>query len=269
MRLDRPATRWQLGITSALLYTLAFNVIFFAQELFLVLPKALTPGLRPTLFHNNHTWQGSNPRVGLLQGTGALAILSIGVTCAWLLPRARRGSSAVRLLLIWLAYNGLVQSLLQVIIGAFNPGNDVGMAMSYLRLGAAVKTLAAAAAFAAIAAFSRSLAPRLLSLAEEPADLAGARARSGFVMRVATLPVLAAIVLIIPFRVPRGWIEVALVPVIVSIAGMPWWQLSARRLTDVKAAGRSSAAALGYSLGAVVLLLILFQGVLRPGIRFF
>lgn len=41
---------WKLTVASALLYTLAFNSIFFTQELFLVLPKALTPGLRPTLF---------------------------------------------------------------------------------------------------------------------------------------------------------------------------------------------------------------------------
>jgi hypothetical protein len=71
-----PATpwNWTLTINSALLYALAFNLTFFIQELFLVLPKALTPGLRPTLFHNNHTWQGDNPLANLLQGTGALAI---------------------------------------------------------------------------------------------------------------------------------------------------------------------------------------------------
>jgi hypothetical protein len=48
---------WKLAITSALLYALAFNLTFFIQELFLVLPKALTPGLRPILFHNNHRWR--------------------------------------------------------------------------------------------------------------------------------------------------------------------------------------------------------------------
>ena len=52
---------WRLTIASALLYVLAFNLTFFIQELFLVLPKALTPGLRPTLFHNNHSWQGTSP----------------------------------------------------------------------------------------------------------------------------------------------------------------------------------------------------------------
>src|SRR5271168_1624654 len=41
---------WKLTVNSALLYALAFNLTFFIQELFLVLPKALTPGLRPTLF---------------------------------------------------------------------------------------------------------------------------------------------------------------------------------------------------------------------------
>ena len=65
---------WRLPIASALLYTLAYNLTFFIQELFLVVPKALTPGLRPTLFHNNHTWQGDHPLASLFQGTGALAI---------------------------------------------------------------------------------------------------------------------------------------------------------------------------------------------------
>jgi len=36
---------WKLTSASALIYTLAFNLIFFIQELFLVLPKAFTPGL--------------------------------------------------------------------------------------------------------------------------------------------------------------------------------------------------------------------------------
>jgi hypothetical protein len=65
---------WKQTISSALLYTLAFNLTFFIQELFLVLPKALTPGVRATLFHNSHSWEGENPLTSLFQGTGALAI---------------------------------------------------------------------------------------------------------------------------------------------------------------------------------------------------
>jgi len=37
---------WKQTISSALLYTLAFNLTFLIQELFLVLPKALIPGVR-------------------------------------------------------------------------------------------------------------------------------------------------------------------------------------------------------------------------------
>jgi hypothetical protein len=100
------AWNWRLTICSALLYVLAFNLTFFVQELFLVLPKALTPGLRPTLFHNNHRWEGEHPLASLLQGTGALAILASGVVCALLLRRGRGRSGTARLFLIWMAYNG-------------------------------------------------------------------------------------------------------------------------------------------------------------------
>src|SRR5262245_14742619 len=75
---ERLVSRHQI-LLSLLVYTLAFNVTFFIQELFLVVPKALTPGLRPTLYHNNHNWEGSHPLENLFQGTGALAILISGL----------------------------------------------------------------------------------------------------------------------------------------------------------------------------------------------
>ena len=50
-------------VASALLCALAFNLTFFWQELWLVIPKALTPGLHPILFHNDHDWTGSAPSV--------------------------------------------------------------------------------------------------------------------------------------------------------------------------------------------------------------
>jgi hypothetical protein len=106
---------WKLTISSALLYALAFNITFFIQELFLVLPKALTPGLRPTLFHNNHTWEGENPLASLFQGAGALAIFLAGFACALLLRRGSERSTTRQLFLVWMAYNGFFQSLPQVV----------------------------------------------------------------------------------------------------------------------------------------------------------
>jgi hypothetical protein len=126
--------RWRQTIGSALLYTLAFNLTFFIRELFLVVPKALTPGLRPTLYHNNHLWLGENPLAHLLQGTGALAIFISAIVCTLLLRGDRIHSTTVRLFLLWMAFSGFFQALPQVVIGAFVDNNHVGMALNYLRM---------------------------------------------------------------------------------------------------------------------------------------
>ncbi len=260
---------WRLTITSALLYALAFNLIFFIQELFLVLPKALTPGLHPTLFHNNHRWEGNNPLASLLQGTGALAIFATGVICAFLVKRRVGSTTTARLFLIWMACNGFLQSLPQVVVGSVEPRNDVGMAMDYLRFGAPAKTAAALAALIAIAAVALWLRGPLLSLAQNAGEIADGRARTRFMFRAATLPATAAILLIIPFRVPRNWIEVVAVPVVVTAVGIAWIQAGAWAVTDVKASGNLGSTSIIYASSALLILLLIFQFVLRPGIRFY
>src|SRR5688572_5900654 len=179
--------RWRQTIGSALLYTLAFNLTFFIQELFLVVPKALTPGLRPTLYHNNHRWQGENPIAHLLQGTGALAIFISATVCMVLLERDRIRSATVRLLLVWMAFSGFFQALPQVIIGAFVDNNDVGMAMNYLRMSPQAKLIAAFAALAAMIPIGSWLARHMLRLMPQSVFLTA----------------LLAVPLIIAFRVPR------------------------------------------------------------------
>jgi hypothetical protein len=260
---------WKLSTTSALLYALAFNLIFFIQELFLVLPKAFTPGLRPTLFHNNHRWEGDNPLASLFQGTGALAIFVTGLICAFLLKRGVGRSSSVRFFLIWMAYNGFLQSLPQVVIGSVEPENDVGMAMDYLRLGTPLKAAAALMALIAIAAAALWLRRPLLSLAHSAHDIDSSRARSTFMFRAATVPALTAILLIIPFRVPRNWIEVVAVPVVVTVVGIAWMQAGAWAVEGVQARGASSSKSIAYACSALLILLLLFQLVLRPGVRFY
>ena len=260
---------WTLTINSALLYALAFNLTFFIQELFLVVPKALTPGLRPTLFHNNHSWEGENPLASLFQGTGALAIFFTGVACTLFLRRGLGRSSTVRLFFIWMTYNGFFQSLPQVIIGAISPRNDVGMAMDYLGLATSAKTVAALAALFAIPPTALWLLRPLLSLAEDPACIASARARTGFAFRVATLPALTAILLIIPFRVPRELLEVVILPVVVTVIGIAWLQAGAWRTSGVATVGGARVGSIAYPLGALLVLLLVFQLLLRAGVRFY
>lgn len=260
---------WRLTLTSALLYTLAFNLVFFIQELSLVLAKAFTPGLRPTLFHNNHSWQGDNPLAALLQGTGALAIFLTGLLGALLLRRGTGRSSTARLFLIWMTYSGFLQSLPQVVIGAVEPENDVGMAMNYLQLSATAKTAAALVALAAIPLVSLWLTDPLLNLARPKAQISTARARSRYIFNVATLPALAGILLIIPFRVPRNFVEVVMVPVVVTVIGVAWIQAGAWRVSRANPVASLGAVSIAYPLCAVLILLLVFQLVLRPGIHFY
>jgi hypothetical protein len=264
-----PPWDWKLAITSALLYAFAFDLIFFIQELFLVLPKALTPGLRPILFNNNNRWEGDNPLASLFQGTGALAIFVTGLVCAFLLKRRLDRSSSVRLFLIWMAYNGFLQSLPQVVIGSIEPENDVGMAMDYLHLGIAAKMVAAVVALAAIPVAALSLRGPLFSLAGNPTTIGSARTRTIFMFQVATVPALAAVLLIIPFRVPRNWVEVVAVPVVVTVIGIAWIQAGAWAVSQVKASGTLSSRSIANAFGALLILLLVFQLVLRPGIRFY
>lgn len=259
---------WRLSIASALLYAIAFNLTFFIQELFLVLPKALTPGLHPTLFHNNHHWEGSNPLAYLFQGTGALATVVSGIICALLLRRGRRRSITVRLFLIWMTYNGFFLALPQLVAAAFLPGNDVGLALDYLRVGAIGKTGLALLALCIMPPIALALRRPVLSLATDARQLGSGAARARFLFQTATVPALAAIVLIIPFRIPRGLIEVVVLPVAVTVIGIAWLQAGAWSVIGVTPAEQRTVRVAG-PLIALLLLLIVFQWVLRPGIRFY
>jgi hypothetical protein len=186
-----------------------------------------------------------------------------------LLRRQPERSNTLRLFLIWMAYCGFFMSLPQVVVGAIVPQNDVGMAMDYLGLSVTAKTFVALVALAMIPPLALWLTRQLLSLAESPADVADAKARTRFIFQVATLPALVANVLIIPFRVPREWIEVIIVPAVVTLVGITWMQSGAWRIRDVNAGGRLGERSIAYSFAAAVILLLIFQLVLRPGIRFY
>lgn len=263
------AAGWRPTAASTLLYVLAFNLTFFVQELFLVLPKALTPGLRPTLYHNNHSWEGTNPLASLFQGTGALATLSLGLLCLWLLRRPRQRSDGARLFLFWMAYCGCFMALPQVVIGALSQGSDVGMAMEYLQLGQAARSAAGVLALGLMPLVALQLRRPALELADAPARIAGPGARTRWVFRMVTLPALLGTALVVPFRVPRELLEVLLVPLLAVVPGIPWIQAGAWRLRDARPNAAGAVPSPAYLLAAAAGLLLFFQLVLRPGIHFY
>ncbi|MDC8002489.1 hypothetical protein POV27_00365 [Aureisphaera galaxeae] len=123
---------WVL-INSAVLYAIAYNLIFFFQELFLVLGKKYL-GLTAYLYHNNHGWDGTHEMETLMQGTGAFGIFVMGLLFLGLLFFFRIKNAVWRLLHVWLLFHALVQSLYQVTVAYFAPESDVGQAFGYLKI---------------------------------------------------------------------------------------------------------------------------------------
>lgn len=249
---------WKLTLVSALLYALAFNLTFFIQELFLVLPKAFTPGLRPTLFHNNHSWEGASPLAGLFQGTGALATLASGVVCSYMLQRGIGRSVAIRLFLFWMGYCGLFMALPQIVVGAISNQSDLGMFMDYFELTAGTKTVLALIALALIPVAANWLGTLLIAFGPVATPF-----------RTATLPALLALPVITLFRIPREWIEVLLVPAVVSFVGLAWIQAGGWRARQAGNHADATGISLAWPFAIMVCLLLVFQLLLRPGIRFY
>jgi hypothetical protein len=252
-------------LLSALTYLLAFNITFFIQELFLVVPKALTPGLKPTLYHNNHNWEGSHPLDSLFQGSGALAILVSGLLFAWLAKRGAGRTQATRLFVLWMAYNGLFQSLPQFATASANPGNDTGQALDWFALSAGGEIAVTILGIAAIILAGLFMTARFLEIG--PA-LDSGRARSRFVLFAAVLPAVLAIPILILFRMPREWVEVIAPTIAVPLIGLIWVQTNAWRIrVNPKPVAASSNLVVPALL--VAALLAVFQLILRPGIAFY
>ncbi len=246
--------------SSTLICTLAFNLTFFWQELWLVIAKALTPGLHPTLYHNNHAWSGASQYVDLLQGTGALATLVSGLFSMLLLYRSRPRGALFEMLLFWLAYQGLFQALTQVVIGAFMPANDVGMAMAYLKIGR-LNVVVAAIGVLAIAAAGAGLA-RMFPIRHPSPNL-----QSRDALYYAVFPAFLSVLFTIPFRVPRNAMEVVLLPLLIAFVGSGW-MLAMDTSTTGTSRQPITQAPLKIPLAALCALLLFFQLVLRRGISF-
>jgi hypothetical protein len=258
---------WRLIIASVLFCTLAFNLVFFGQELLLTLPKAFVPGVHVTLYHNNHKWTGDNPILSLLQGTGGLADLAMGLIFAVWLDRAGARSMTMRLFLFWMAIQGLYQGLSQLVIGAIVPGNDMGMAFGYLGLGAGTKRFIAVLGLTAMVAVGFWLARTAVRLLATTSESLSAGARMGFLFRIAMLPALVSGPLLIPFRTPRNMIELVIFPSLLMVFGAIWIWIGAGLSPATPRPARPSAS-LVIPLAALILLLLLFQLILRPGIAF-
>lgn len=205
-------------INSAMLYALAFNLIFFIQELFLTLGKRWL-GLKAVLYHNNHNWFGEHPKERLAQGYGALAIF-IAAIVFLIIARAMKNSKHwMQLFFLWLSFQGFAQSLPQFITAFMAPDTDTGQAFNYLGLSQTTGLIISIISIIFMLSIGAMFSKYLLQLASSMITTESAKARFGFIFRVGVLASIIGIIIIIPYRI-MPW-ERATAPVFVTLLSMP------------------------------------------------
>ena len=219
LTISHPTTSpWPLIINSAVLYALAFNMIFFIQELFLALGKRWL-GLKAFLYHNNHNWEGDHPMDRLAQGYGAVAILIVGVIFFIIGKRMRSSTHWMQLFFLWMSFQGFAQSLPQFITAKMAPDTDTGQAFTYLGINDTVGFIICIAGIMIMLLIGASFSSYLLQLAPSVEHTNHPSKRFGYLFKIAVIASLVGIVLIIPFRI-MPWRQV-MAPVMVTLISVP------------------------------------------------
>jgi hypothetical protein len=258
------SSAWPLVINSAVLYALAFNIIFFIQELFLALGKRWL-GLKAYLYHNNHNWEGSHPMERLAQGYGAAAIFITGVICLLIARRMKLSTHWKQLFFLWMAFQGFAQSLPQFITAPWAADTDTGQAYAYLGINYGVGIAVAIACIILMLLIGASYSKYLLQLAPDTGYTDRASKRFGYTFRIAILASLIGIVLIIPFRI-MPW-DRALAPLFVTLASIPMVFAHAWRVKPVRTINSDVNRKVFITPFIIlVLLLLVFQLILAKGV---
>ena len=205
-------------INSSVLYALAFNIIFFIQELFLALGKKWL-GLKAVLYHNNHNWFGEHAMDDLAQGYGAVAIFITGIICLVLARTIRTSKHWIQLFFLWMSFQGFAQSVPQFITAFMAPDTDTGQAFNYLGLDQTAGWIIAVISIIFMLIIGSLFSKFLLQLAPSVLATENARARFGYLARMALLASIIGIVLIVPFRI-MPW-DRAMAPVLVTLLTIP------------------------------------------------
>jgi hypothetical protein len=254
-----------LIINSAILYALAFNIIFFIQELFLALGKRWL-GLKAILYHNNHNWFGSDPMEGLAQGYGAVAIFLTAIICLMIARMMKDSKHWTHLFFLWMSFQGFAQSFPQFITAFMAPDTDTGQAFTYLGLNQTTGWIIAIAGIILMLMIGAWFAKFLLQLAPSIAFTENAKTRFGYLFRIAFIASVIGIGLIIPFRI-MPW-DRATAPVFVTLLSIPMvfahaWKVKPLAPVDNDINRKFSIAPVIF----LTALLLVFQLVLAKGVE--
>ena len=254
-----------LVINSAVLYALAFNLIFFIQELFLALGKRWL-GLRAVLYHNNHNWYGEHPMDDLAQGYGAVSIFITAIIC-FIIARAMKNSQHwIQLFFLWMSFQGFAQSIPQFITAFMAPDTDTGQAFTYLGLSQTTGWIIAIAGIVSMLLIGCFFAKYLLQLAPSSSITEYAGPRFGYLFRIALLASVIGIILIIPFRI-MPW-ERASAPIFVTLLSIPIVFTHAWKINPLTPINNDvNKKVLLLPVIFLIILLLIFQLILAKGVE--
>jgi hypothetical protein len=253
---------WATALNMGVLYALAYNTIFFLQELFLVLGKTWI-GIDAVLYHNNHSYESNDPRAELMQGTGAAGIFLVGLLFL-LLERSMKGGGWLRLLSLWLAMNGLLQSLPQFATSMMAPDTDTGQSLTYLGLNSGLAGyLVSISSFLLIFLLLIYFGRRTLRFAPLGESI---RDRALYARQAILFGMLIGTVLIVPFRIPP--FDRILSAVFLLLLTAPVMMAFSWQKGVVTTNSEVNQKFFWLPMALLILLLLFFQLVLVPGVVF-
>jgi len=253
-------------INSSVLYALAYNIIYFIQELFLVFGKKWI-GLKAYLYHNNHKWIGEDPRDDLMQGLGALTIFLLGILLLILFFKIRDSKHWITLFILWLAYHGLIQSLPQLSSVPMDRGSDVGQAITYLQLGLKMDYMISYMSIIAIIALAYGFSKWFMQFAPVHIILDHGLKRFRSIFFIVLLPAVLGTLVLFPYRImPINRYQMTVMLLLVCIPEIFAFSWLIKGVKPIGNEVNDRIVAVPIVLS--ILVLLFFQLVLAPGVVF-
>lgn len=267
--IHKPDDKWDWRptlINSSVLYALAYNVMYFIQELFLALGKKWI-GLKAYLYHNNHNWVGEDPRDDLMQGLGALVIFILGILLLILFFRIRKSRHWTSLFVLWLAYHGLIQALPQLSTVPMDRGSDVGQAITYLQLEPVVDFLISYASIIAIIALAYGFSRWFMQFTRVNLTLDHGFKRFRSIFFIVLLPAVFGTMILFPYRImPINRYQMTVMLLLVCVPAIFAFSWLIKGVKPIENEVNHKVVITPIILS--VLMLLFFQLVLAPGVVF-
>ena len=253
-------------INSSVLYALAYNVIYFIQELFLALGKQWI-GLKAYLYHNNHHWVGEDPRDDLMQGLGALVIIVLGTLLLFLFFKIRRSPHWANLFVLWLAHHGLIQSLPQISTVPLDRNSDVGQAVSYFHLGATMDYLLSYVSIVAIIGLAYGFSKWFMQFTPTHVPLDHGHRRFRSIFTIVLLRAILGTIIQFPYRImPVDRYQMTVILLLVCVPATFAFSWLNKEIKPVENEVNQQIKVTPIILS--ILVLLFFQFILAPGIVF-